>query len=823
MRNSKKKELIECIKTLQKANGKVLKVTGTARADLLMNCQEVAITVGTEIEKIEGEGTSAVSILEQYCEDIYLMSVGNEQGELVRLQRHAKELLESASESIEKEIPLSPAEIVFLPYKASMWDALDSVYRAAKKEENCHVVVMPIPYFNISPAGEVLAVEYEGALFPKDIEITDFRDYNLEAMRPDFIFIHNPYDEYNRVTQVPQQYFSSKLVNYTDHLVYIPYFVSDGEKVKDAYCQMPAVAYAWRTFVQSDKVRECYIKNGAEPKKIVAMGSPKFDMVVKMEQNPPVIPAEWEKALEGRKIFLLNTHLNPIINDAEKTIDKLHQIFELFRERNDVALLWRPHPLSIQTAKSMNPGILGRYLNLVEEFKTLPNGVYDDTPDVHRAIALSDAYIGHGSSLVTMYGITGKPMYMLSASEDANVRIPESEKYLQFACGAIYDGYLWMPAERYNSLFKMNMETGKIEFVTFFEGEDMLQQKMFHKVILHKDKLFFIPLWGKNVIVYEPKTGNQTVVEVDNGNNRSVVKFFDATIYNEILYMFFGNCPRLMCMNVNTYEVKYYTECCDKIENKEFSWAEIFYTGIKEGNTVWLGHFSKGLLIEFNLDTLNGKIIYVGQNGVFNAYKKESKIYVLDISNAIYTYDIYSHETGLLWKQEGQAEDTEYIKLYVQNDNIWLLPKNNKCVTKISMETNRVKRIAFPEKYAYWESAAHNYQTWDYIVKDNIMNIFPANSNMLIRLDLETDKMEYKKTVVNRNVPNAKVMDFIYRNGEKLKYKFYDTSICTEQFINYVSNGFDLKTKERKSEFSNNQKNINGCCGEEIWNNIWRS
>jgi len=345
---------MNCIDTLQKANGKMLKIDSTARVDFLTQCQEMAIMVGTEIDKIEGEGIVTVSYLEQYCEEIYLMSVAADRGDLIQAQKRAHALLGQIKDSILTDISDSPAEVVFLPYKASMWDALDSVYRAAMSDGNCNVTVMPIPYFNINPQGEVLAVEYEGALFPKDIKITDFRDYNLEAMHPDVIFIHNPYDEWNRVTQVPKEYFSSTLVNCTEHLVYIPYFVTKGDTIKDDYCYMPAVRNAWRTFVQSEAVRECYIKSGVEPKRIVALGSPKFDMVLQMQENPPAIPKEWEVSLKGKKVFLLNTHLNSIINEAEKTIKKLHQLFELFGKREDEALLWRPHPLSIQTAKSMN-------------------------------------------------------------------------------------------------------------------------------------------------------------------------------------------------------------------------------------------------------------------------------------------------------------------------------------------------------------------------------------------------------------------------------------------------------------------------------------
>ena len=37
-------------------------------------------------------------------------------------------------------------------------------------------------------------------------------------------------------------------------------------------------------------------------------------------------------------------------------------------------------------------------------------GIYDDTPDIDRAIALSDAYYGDMSSVVELYKVTGKPI-----------------------------------------------------------------------------------------------------------------------------------------------------------------------------------------------------------------------------------------------------------------------------------------------------------------------------------------------------------------------------------------------------------------------------
>ena len=42
---------------------------------------------------------------------------------------------------------------VFLPYKASMWDSLESVWRAADADSEWTSLVMPIPYFTKNKDG----------------------------------------------------------------------------------------------------------------------------------------------------------------------------------------------------------------------------------------------------------------------------------------------------------------------------------------------------------------------------------------------------------------------------------------------------------------------------------------------------------------------------------------------------------------------------------------------------------------------------------------------------------------------------------------------
>ena len=48
----------------------------------------------------------------------------------------------------------------------------------------------------------------------------------LEDKKPDAVFIHNPYDQNNRLTSVHPDFYSSRLKKYADQLIYLPYYTT---------------------------------------------------------------------------------------------------------------------------------------------------------------------------------------------------------------------------------------------------------------------------------------------------------------------------------------------------------------------------------------------------------------------------------------------------------------------------------------------------------------------------------------------------------------------------------------------------------------------
>lgn len=431
MRSRKKEELLEIIETLYDAMGELEKLIaehkGEEVLELLADCQNAAITVGNAIDEAEQRETQAVHLLEELCELIYGCSTVGAQQEQLAYCSQMKQKLKLVQDEIQGGIKTQKLA-VFLPYKASMWDSLESVWKAACEDEDWISIVMPIPYFAKKTDGTLGEMYYEGNDFPKEVPITDWQQFSLEQEHPDIIFIHNPYDQHNLVTMIHPLFFSSKIREYTEKLVYIPYFVHQNDRVTGNFCLLPGTLYADVVVLQSERVREQYIRyfeagapqlvqklgKKAIEEKFKAWGSPKYDAV---NEGRSEIPAEWQEFIGGgnKKIIFLNTHLKGLMEEnSELFFKKMEWIFRFFGKRRDIVLLWRPHPLMVETARSMNPQAVEPYLQLVQKYQQERIGIYDDSKDLHRAVKLADAYYGDTSSITELFRQQGKPVMIMN-------------------------------------------------------------------------------------------------------------------------------------------------------------------------------------------------------------------------------------------------------------------------------------------------------------------------------------------------------------------------------------------------------------------------
>ena len=164
--------------------------------------------------------------------------------------------------------------VLFLPSLYSHWDTMRGVFEEARKDKKMECFVMPIPYYFKNGLGNCSPVQWDFELYENELGknspyLLDFRNFDLEALHPDAVFINEPYDEYNLSFMVEPSFFSKKLKHYTKQLFYIPWFVTseidienpeDGKAIVNAenYIVMPALVHADYAILQSEMIVQLY-------------------------------------------------------------------------------------------------------------------------------------------------------------------------------------------------------------------------------------------------------------------------------------------------------------------------------------------------------------------------------------------------------------------------------------------------------------------------------------------------------------------------------------------------------------------------------------
>ncbi len=709
MRKTQIKQVEEFMVLLEQAHDEIKKYiemdSVAVAVDMLVQCQEGAIELGGLIEKTEGEDCASIPLLESYCELVYRIheelgrGEGNN-GNSVHKKLHRK--LNQIRNSIRNDIKLR-YEMVFLPYKASMWDSLESVWQAAEADPDCDAYVIPIPYYDKNPDGTLGAYYYEGNSFPSYVPVVHYDTYSFEDRNPDAIYIHTPYDNANYVTSIEPRFYSNELKKHTECLVYIPYYATSGGMMEgQSLC--PAYYHADYIIIQAEKYRR-FFDPSVPGEKLVPLGSPKFDRVIHMCENPPEPPAEWKEKMEGKKVYFYNTSIQGMLANTEAFLKKMDYVFQCFRGREDACLLWRPHPLLESTFSSLRPLYQPLYDNLREKFLKENIGIYDNTSDIERSIAYSDAYIGDaGTSVTSLFGVAGKPLFIFNNNINT---LPEKEDWRGERISPWLDGWsndrfqvtannqLWF-SENNDYHYKFYMDLG-----TDYSGGGY-----YIKAIEIKGLIYVLPGNAQHLLVIKDKKIRKIEFKepiVQTG------AFFSYWYNDKYIFLFPFRYPYLVRFAIETEKIAYVEGInLFNVRNVEGEWR-------------------------------SGGIGIYGDELVF-ASPVDSQFIFMNVE----TFKVrkLSCNSKCNFGTQGIVDE---------RDNLWLLPLNGMTLTCWNPKTGYIREygdvppgfrsIKRPEEIECRERPFGNIAFFQKDGKENII-ISPGWGNMYLSLDRETGRME---------------------------------------------------------------------------------
>lgn len=851
MRKFEQKQLLELIDTVKKAVGMLENIynigDGNVFLEILTGQQEAAISIGTRLDDfitrdadvLTEEATAlikeTVQLLELYCE--LLWSISNTEGH-VEL-RESVNILEEAIAQIEKNIHKMPVrlEVAFLPYKASMWDCMESVWMAAQEDLDCDAYVIPIPYFDRKPDGSAGQMHYEAALMPKKVPITDFRKYKIEERRPDVIYIHNPYDEYNHVTSVHPQFYSAELKKHTDMLVYIPYYMTDGT-LPEGHSFLPAFENVDKIILQNENILKA-MDSQIPQDKLVAFGSPKVDRILRLEKEreeiiESQIPQNWKKKIKGKKVILYNVSISGILQNSDTALEKMQYMINTLSKREDVVLLWRPHPLTEATLKSMRPELYQTYIGIRNRFTKEDKGIFDETGDAGIAATIADAYIGEStSSLVHYFGLNGKPLLFTDWNLTEEWE-EEERKSLCFTDCYLEDGCAWFVPRSslaYNYLCKMNLETGKVDLCGELPGEfyNPAKGNAYFGICKSQSKVILTPVWSNDIYLYDLETEQGIKIPLKNSEVRA--NFAKAFAYKDKFILQPRNYGAVVIVDMNTGKSDYY-EIPDIKNRREC--AEYLF-GISscliENKLYFPCTYTNSILI-FDLEKKEFSEYFVEetQKGFHSISNIDNKIWMIGSEKAeIFFWDMDLGEIKV-WNEfpnDFQSGKQPFREIVDTGKYVLVFPEDANMILRIHKETGKIEEDALKKTFLEGErvltnvSWSSNYQMVKkcenriiaYTMYNNGLLQYDINqgTSMLTACRLEDSDMrkleakEWNRFYKNKGIPNG------VRENKRWS---------VSSFVDFIVGNYYNGYKTAQKNYENAMANLNGECGKNIHDTI---
>lgn len=824
MRKVVKKELIQIIEQLNKANELIQKQIGVIDAQelvsLLAECQESAVVVGGRIDQEAGEGTQAVHLLEEYCEGLYQLSIvlDNKQKAQEQIQR-INNCLSNVIDSISNNLP-DTREVVFLPYKASMWDSLESIWMAAKADENCNAYVIPIPYYDKNPDGSFKEEHYEADQYPEYVPVTHYNEYNFATHRPDVIFIHNPYDDYNHVTSVHPFFYSKNLRQFTKQLVYVPYYVTGGF-LNEMQRLLPSYINVDHVIVQNDEQKKLFIPEIGQ--KVSAFGSPKFDKVINLQIMEDMIPDDWKTKLQNPILFL-NTGIDGILKNDQNSLLKIQYVIDVAKTEK-VTLLWRPHPLLESTIQSMRPELWELYLETVKRFKQLPNGILDRTGNAELAIKISDAYLGEPTSSIShMFGVLGKPLFFIKQN------ILEEEECLHdvkiCSCvGEEDENVLWALVTSRNGLLKLNNQ-GEIEKYYVIPGEAD-KSNLYSDILIAEGKLYLVPRNAKEIAVFDISSALFTKIPLKNQGQKE--KFNKGYYYKGKVYFI----PRL-------YSEMVTLDCADNRLDYDKTVVDALREITKipdilvsanatclSGESIYLAAPNKPYLLKWNLlfQTVQIYEIQGTTSGFCCIEMVDNKMIMGSMEGCeLIVWDSIKNTSEVIRdfpKEWNTQEDICFWDIVELHGQVYVFPRKNTMVLRLSLSDLSIMPVEkdFPFSIENRQDIFHNHPNHFLMVKklyNGKVIVQDANRHGVSQF-FEDGTFLWKNVTLTEKEETSAFEQYFARQGKNLPWGIYETKNCSvRRLISYIRLGMHNEEKQ-KAEFLNAAKNLDGSAGQKIY------
>ncbi|MCM1231273.1 MAG: hypothetical protein NC489_14225 [Ruminococcus flavefaciens] len=312
--------------------------------------------------------------------------------------------------------------------------------------------------------------------------------------------------------------------------------------------------------------------------------------------------------------------------------------------------------------------------------------------------------------------------------------------------GVIVDKCLWGSDANENGLYKIDLQSLKINFVNEFPVEC---ESLCFSCVLEKDKkLYFVPYHASELVIYDIKTDMFEKIEI---KNHTEEKYIIGLFGGEVLYLFPDVGERIAKIdirdNIVTYDYEVINEvkekCC--MEGKEF-----FNCGYEKNGVFYLPLWEDNVLVSYDWRNMiiNYYDLSFHENSGFYTYAiRDEEILLLSRYGCVYSFNTLTEEKNIIYIPTDKRKTKDgYCDIALFKNEIWLIPFLKEEILIYDIYTKQQTVLnEYPETYSVCETTSVDNVAAKFskaFISEGKLWLCPWRTNLLISIDLDTKVMK---------------------------------------------------------------------------------
>ena len=324
---------------------------------------------------------------------------------------------------------------------------------------------------------------------------------------------------------------------------------------------------------------------------------------------------------------------------------------------------------------------------------------------------------------------------------------------MRFMAGNVIDGILYFSHMNYNALFKMNLDTEEVGFISTFDEIPIDRAYIHRKCLVYKRWLIFIPQNADMIHFINVDSLEQKTVSIADESRYFMIA--DAIIDDDLLYILPGRIEqRAKILHLDDFRIEIMEDLNNWIReeisddiNKD---SAICLGAVIHNKSIYMGLYRRSKIIRYDLGSRDISQIDTDIERIKDISDGSEGIWVTDFENGhieLINDLVEEYRIGQGYSFRRVIENGEYI---------YAIPGNASRIGLLRGPKGQ-KELDYPDEFRDFENN-HEEKYFGYLIFENTIYLYPYVHDNMLRIC--EDKLEVVKTEFEYDPENPSMEQF---------------------------------------------------------------